>query len=70
MNIRDDRSKTELAFLCFYNFHIINHFLLNAQNKRINALETVPETKPPTNEPNLAKTTKNVLGKFVYSILI
>ena len=41
---------------------------LNDQKKRINALEKFVETKPPlpTNEPNLAKITKNAPGKFVF----
>jgi len=42
---------------------------LNEQKQRIKALESVAETKPLTNEPNLPKTTKNVPGKFVHSIV-
>ena len=42
---------------------------MNEQRQRIKALESVVETKPLTNEPNLPKTTRNVPGKFVHSII-
>ena len=42
---------------------------LNEQKQRIKALESVAETEPLTNEPNLPKTTRNVPGKFVHSIV-
>jgi len=41
---------------------------MNEQKQRIKALESVAETKPLTNEPNLPKTTRNVPGKFVHNI--
>jgi len=42
---------------------------LNEQKKRINVLESVTKTKPLTNEPSLIKTTRNVPGKIVHSII-
>ena len=38
---------------------------LNEQKKRINTLESVAETKPPSNIPDLVKLTKNAQGTFV-----
>ena len=41
---------------------------LNKHKERLNAIENaVVENKPPTSEPNHAKTTKNIPGKFVLS---
>ena len=43
---------------------------LNDQQKRINALENVVDTKPPppqpTNKPTLSKRANNAPGKFVF----
>ena len=36
---------------------------LNKQKKRINALENIEETEPPSSNPNLVKMTKNVHGE-------
>ena len=42
---------------------------LNKHKERLKALENaVSGSKPPTSEPNYAKTTRNVPGKFVLSI--
>lgn len=40
---------------------------LNEHQERLNALENVAEKKPPTNEPDHQKATKNFPGKFVLS---
>ena len=38
---------------------------LNEQKTRINALENVATTKPPSNDPNVVKLVKDAHGKFV-----
>ena len=38
---------------------------LNEQKTRINALENVAETNPPSNDPNVIKLIKDAHGKFV-----
>ena len=38
---------------------------LNKQKTRINALENVATTKPPSNAPNIVKIIKDAHGKFV-----
>ena len=38
---------------------------LNEQKTRINALENVAKTKPPSNDPNVIKLIKDAHGKFV-----
>ena len=60
-------SVLSIAFYCVGFLKV--ELQLNDQKKRIDALENVAETKPPSNDPNIIKLIKNDPGEFVFIIL-